>query len=630
MEENKKMNNSIQNENIISENTINLKSGVKSLFIKQKIFSFISSNIKLKIFVYSKCFQNILKIDINDYKLKAKRYIEGERNGKGKEYSLDTNILLFEGEYLDRKRNGKGKEYNEDGQLIFEGNYIKGKRNGKGYEYYFNGNLKYEDEYLNGERNGKGKEYFINGNIYFIGEYLKGKKWNGKGYNKYGGYAFKINNGNGYTLEYDTYDNLIFEGEYFNGEKNGKGYEYVYNENQEANVVIFEGEYLNGIKNGKGKKYYDNSKLKFDGEYLNGKKWNGKGYDRKGNVIYELKNGDGYVKKYYYDYVFKRDTLIYEGEYKNGEKNGKGKEYDKYGKLTYEGEYKDGKKNGKGKKYYHNDKDDYINNYIKFEGEFLNGKKWNGKGYDKKRNIIYELKNGNGYLKKYYYEYYDRGHLIFEGEYKNSEKNGKGKEYDHYGALIYEGEYKDGKKHGKGKEYDHYGALIYEGEYLKGKEWNIKANSCYGHNLMDIIQIDIKNGNGKIKKFRKYSKETKRLFEGEYKNGEKNGFVYEYGFEGQYINGKRNGKGKEFSSDKIKFEGEYLNGKRWKGKGEEIYEEDLNDEFYTYTEFKGEYLYGQKWNGIGENGDIYYKNGFKYNRKKIKIKRKYNKYYKIK
>jgi len=147
---------------------------------------------------------------------------------------------------------------------------------------------------------------------------------------------------------------------------------------------------------------------------------------------------------------------------------------------------------------------------------------------------------------------------------------------------------------------------------------------------MDIIQIDIKNGNGKIKKFRKYSKETERLFEGEYKNGKKNGFVYEYGFEGQYINGKRNGKGKEFSSDKIKFEGEYLNGKRWKGKGEEIYEEDLNDEFYTYTEFKGEYLYGQKWNGIGENGDIYYKNGFKYNRKKIKIKRKYNKYYKIK
>ena len=38
MEENKKMNNSIKNENIISDNTINLKSGIKSLFIKKNIF----------------------------------------------------------------------------------------------------------------------------------------------------------------------------------------------------------------------------------------------------------------------------------------------------------------------------------------------------------------------------------------------------------------------------------------------------------------------------------------------------------------------------------------------------------------------------------------------------------------
>ena len=172
---------------------------IKSSFILTKIFYTINFRRKLNIVINNKRIQNILNIDINNYKLKAKRYIEGERNGKGKEYSLDSNILLFEWEYLNTKRNGKGKEYNDDGQLIFEGNYIKGKRNGEGCEYYFNGNLKFEGEYLNGERNGKGKEYFINGNIYFIGEYLKEKKWNGKGYNKYGGYAFEINNGNGYT-----------------------------------------------------------------------------------------------------------------------------------------------------------------------------------------------------------------------------------------------------------------------------------------------------------------------------------------------------------------------------------------------------------------------------------------------
>ena len=34
--------------------------------------------------------------------------------------------------------------------LISEGEYLNGKRNGKGKEYYDNGDLKFEGEYLNG------------------------------------------------------------------------------------------------------------------------------------------------------------------------------------------------------------------------------------------------------------------------------------------------------------------------------------------------------------------------------------------------------------------------------------------------------------------------------------------------
>ena len=167
--------------------------------------------------------------------------------------------------------------------------------------------------------------------------------------------------------------------------------------------------------------------------------------------------------------------------------------------------------------------------------------------------------------------------------------------------------------------------MLYEGEYLNGKRWNIEANTCHNN---DIIQIEIQNGSGKIKKFRRYSQKTECTFEGEYKNGELNGMVYGNGFEGQYINGKRNGKGKEFSKDII-FEGDYLNGKKWKGKGKEIYKSDNNDEFIVYTVFEGEYLYGQKWNGIGEDGNVYYKNGFKYDSETIyKKKRKYKKNFK--
>ena len=48
----------------------------------------------------------------------------------------------------------------------------------------------------------------------------------------------------------------------------------------------------------------------------------------------------------------KNIKLIFEGGYKNGERSGKGKEYDPFNnKLIYEGNYLDGKRNGKGKEY---------------------------------------------------------------------------------------------------------------------------------------------------------------------------------------------------------------------------------------------------------------------------------------
>ena len=69
------------------------------------------------------------------------------------------------------------------------------------------------------------------------------------------------------------------------------------------------------------------------------------------------------------EYQYKNE---FKGEYLKGEKwNGKGKEYDKDGKLIFELEYVNGKRNGKVKEYYNEDK-------LKFEGEYLDGKR-NGK-----------------------------------------------------------------------------------------------------------------------------------------------------------------------------------------------------------------------------------------------------------
>ena len=40
---------------------------------------------------------------------------------------IDNNRLIFEGEYLNGKRNGKGKEY-DNNKIIFEGEYLNGKK----------------------------------------------------------------------------------------------------------------------------------------------------------------------------------------------------------------------------------------------------------------------------------------------------------------------------------------------------------------------------------------------------------------------------------------------------------------------------------------------------------------------
>ena len=69
-------------------------------------------------------------------------------------------------------------------------------------------------------------------------------------------------------------------------------------------------------------------------------------------------------------------------------------------------------------KYY--SKDMHI--IVIFEGEFKNGIKWNGKGYNENNEIEYEIKNGTGKIKEYI-----NGRLLYEGEYKNGKKMEKEK-----------------------------------------------------------------------------------------------------------------------------------------------------------------------------------------------------------
>ena len=107
---------------------------IKSSYILKLILSFLSEKRKLEMIIYNKELQNEFLVDIKDYKNKSRKYKIDGKNGQGKEFILNTNFLIFEGEYLKGEKNGKGKEYYYGGKLKFEGEYLNGKRwNGKGY-----------------------------------------------------------------------------------------------------------------------------------------------------------------------------------------------------------------------------------------------------------------------------------------------------------------------------------------------------------------------------------------------------------------------------------------------------------------------------------------------------------------
>ena len=146
-----------------------------------------------------------------------------------------------------------------------------------------------------------------------------------------------------------------------------------------------------GLKNGPGKAYDEDGKLIFEGIYLNGVEWEGQGQ------MVEVEKSDKVDLKSYIDY---------EGNFIKGRKWGHGKELE-YSFLVYEGEFKDDKRSGYGKEYDHG-------NIIIFEGQFLDGKRWEGFGK--------EIKNSE---------------IIFEGEYKKGKRNGKGKEYYYIIMVIF-------------------------------------------------------------------------------------------------------------------------------------------------------------------------------------------------
>ena len=317
-------------------------------------------------------------------------------------------------------------------------NYINGS------EYNDKFSLIYSGGYLRGERHGYGEEFDEKGEIIFYGSYANGKK-------------------HGRVIEYYRLGERIitFEGNYSFGQRNGIGKEYINTEFEDEDKILFEGEYLKGKRwRGKGEEYDDFERLIYSGEYIDGKKWTGKltSFNEDGKIANKVKFLNGKIMKGQGKEYDEKERLKYEGEYYNGKRNGCGQEYDEIGRLIFKGIYMDGERwNGKQIK--------YLNN-LAFELEYISGVRLYQneaiEKYDYNNNFITDLDFFTGKIKESY-----NNIQIFDGEYKDGLRNGKGIEYNIEGKIIFEGEYFNGKRKGKGKEFDNNGKIIFEGEYFK-------------------------------------------------------------------------------------------------------------------------------------------------------------------
>ena len=152
---------------------------------------------------------------------------------------------------------------------------------------------------------------------------------------------------------------------------------------------------------------------------------------------------------------------FYEGDYVNGEREGKGK-YAMSNGDVYVGEHKDGMWHGKGKLTYANGK---VEEGIWSYGEM-----------DPKPVII-----GPGKAK---FEWNDKTYV---GAYVNGKRTGKGKMTTLNGD-VYEGDFVDGQRHGKGKlTWESGGGGYYEGEFANNR-------LVYGKGMVTIFNGDVYTG----------------------------------------------------------------------------------------------------------------------------------------
>ena len=299
--------------------------------------------------------------------------------------------------------------------------------------------------------------------------------------------------GNFLTEEFDKDKNLYKIGNLKDGLKEGK-WTFYYLE-RDRKLLQKEIEYKNGVENGKFSEFYLYGGLKKEGQYINGNKegeW--KTYDKDGDIILKesYKNGQLHGE---FERRIKSHSIRIFGQYINGKREGKWCKTDDWSTIKLN--YKDGVKDGKysiSKLVGMCPEEDYYP-VKSFNGEFKNGRregKWTFYYLEGELKEEREYKNGsrNGLCK----EYSKEGKIERISNYKAGIKDGEYKEFDYNEKLCLEGTYSNGKKDGLWKNYETSEFLLYKDDMLIDKNskdfFQTKESNFETHILSEKKEIE--------------------------------------------------------------------------------------------------------------------------------------------
>ena len=187
--------------------------------------------------------------------------------GNEKLYKADG-TLLYEGPIVNGKLTGEGKLY-QNSEIIYKGQFEDSRPQGKGVVYDYSDTIpkaipvKIDNYNVSVDTESTPDESITNMPAISNPSTEKKQLFRPDGSLLYVGELSDTNKLHGYGVLFDTNGNILYEGEFINGDMSGKG--ILYSEGK----IVYRGQFYNNKFHGSGVLYQD-GKITYQGQFENG------------------------------------------------------------------------------------------------------------------------------------------------------------------------------------------------------------------------------------------------------------------------------------------------------------------------------------------------------------------------